>query len=212
MTSTATEKPNRQVRRKQKTREKLLVAANEIFLEKGVDNTTVTDIADRADVAYGTFYNYFKSVEDLVPVAVEEILLNHQLEVKELQSQHQDPAMRVAVGVHTLFRNVMSGPAIKWLTQKPTVMADELAKIVADDAMADIREGVESGDFQIPCDFTTLRTFVVWGVTGVLNEASKHPEQLQKFSDGMTQTYLRILGVNDVKAGKLVQSCAAQKT
>ncbi len=205
--TTATAKPNRQARRKELTRSKLLEAANVIFLDKGVENTTATDIAEAADVAYGTFYNYFKSVDDLVPVAVEEELRNHQVKVKALQNQYDDPAMRVTIGVNTLFKSVMATPAIKWLTQKPAIMADEVARVLAEDAMDDIRNGVDKGDFNIPFDFDTLRTFCIWGITGVLNDLSSKPELLQVVADNMTTIYLRILGISDVKAKKLIEAC-----
>lgn len=205
--TTAIAKPNRQARRKEQTRSKLLVAANVMFMDKGVESTTATDIAEAADVAYGTFYNYFKSVDDLVPVAVEEELKNHQIKVKELQNQYDDPAMRVTIGVNALFKSVIATPAIKWLTQKPSIMADEVARVLAEDAMDDIRNGVEKGDFNIPFDLNTLRTFCIWGITGVLNDLSSKPEQVQVMADNMTTIYLRILGLDDLKANKLIKAC-----
>ncbi len=44
---------------------KLLSAAFSLFVEKGVKNTTIQDIVDRAGVAKGTFYLYFKDKDDL---------------------------------------------------------------------------------------------------------------------------------------------------
>ena len=44
---------------------KLLSAAFSLFIEKGVKNTTIQDIVDRAGVAKGTFYLYFKDKDDL---------------------------------------------------------------------------------------------------------------------------------------------------
>ncbi|MEM8661047.1 MAG: TetR/AcrR family transcriptional regulator, partial [Pseudomonadota bacterium] len=68
--------PNRQARRKQRTRARLIKAANAVFLREGVDNASVTDITDEADLAYGTFYNYFNSVEEIVAASVEQVLLD----------------------------------------------------------------------------------------------------------------------------------------
>jgi AcrR family transcriptional regulator len=209
MTVEASEPANRQTRRKRQTRGKLLDAANKVFLLKSVEDTTVTDITEAADVAYGTFYNYFKTVGDLIPLLVEDILRKHNPEVMELQSEYDDPAMRVAIGVYSLFQRVMSDPAMKWLTQKPSIMADEISRIVAADAIDDIRRGVESGDFNTPCDYTTLQSFCVWGITGVLHDASHSPESSQKSADNMTLLYLRILGVEDTRAQSLVKSCSS---
>lgn len=47
------------------TKEKLFLAAKEIFSEKGFYETKVSDIVEKAGVAQGTFYIYFKSKEDI---------------------------------------------------------------------------------------------------------------------------------------------------
>lgn len=45
---------------REKTREKLLVAARHVFVEKGYHDAKIDDIAERAGVGKGTFYLYFK--------------------------------------------------------------------------------------------------------------------------------------------------------
>ncbi|WP_297487091.1 TetR/AcrR family transcriptional regulator [Thermococcus sp.] len=49
-----------------KTREKLVLAAMELFARKGFDKTTVDEIVAKAGIAKGTFYLYFKSKDDLI--------------------------------------------------------------------------------------------------------------------------------------------------
>jgi AcrR family transcriptional regulator len=58
--------PNRNERRKLKTKENLRNAAIETFLEVGYLNATVQDIMERADLGYGTFYQYYKSKQDVI--------------------------------------------------------------------------------------------------------------------------------------------------
>jgi AcrR family transcriptional regulator len=57
---------SRRERKKKETRQRLLSAAMELFREQGYTATTVEDITDRADVAKGTFFNYFPSKEALL--------------------------------------------------------------------------------------------------------------------------------------------------
>ncbi len=52
--------------KKLETRQALLEAAATLFREQGYDNTTIEAITERADVAKGTFFNYFPSKEDLL--------------------------------------------------------------------------------------------------------------------------------------------------
>ncbi|MFJ8097230.1 TetR/AcrR family transcriptional regulator [Streptomyces griseofuscus] len=56
----------RRARSKIKMKERLYTAALELFAEQGYDQTSVDEIAERADVARGTFFNHFPRKEDLI--------------------------------------------------------------------------------------------------------------------------------------------------
>ena len=52
-------------RNKRKTKEKILAAAMELFRENGLEGTTTKRISQKAGIAEGTLFNYFKTKEDL---------------------------------------------------------------------------------------------------------------------------------------------------
>lgn len=56
---------SRQERRRRETADRIVEAAAELFAEKGVVATTVTEICERADVARQTFFNHFATKQDL---------------------------------------------------------------------------------------------------------------------------------------------------
>ncbi|MFC5890641.1 helix-turn-helix domain-containing protein [Kitasatospora sp. CM 4170] len=56
----------RRERNKLKVKERLYDAAITLFAEQGYDETSIDEIAERADVARGTFFNYFQRKEDLL--------------------------------------------------------------------------------------------------------------------------------------------------
>ena len=58
---------SRRERKKMETRQRLMVAALQLFREHGYDDTTVEQIAAAADVAKGTFFNYFETKEAILP-------------------------------------------------------------------------------------------------------------------------------------------------
>jgi AcrR family transcriptional regulator len=52
--------PDRRAQRRAEGRQRVFEAAVELFVERGFDATTMDDIADRADVARATVFNYFQ--------------------------------------------------------------------------------------------------------------------------------------------------------
>lgn len=65
--------PSRRERKKDETRERITQAALDLFTERGFEATTVDDIAARADVAKGTFFNYFPRKEAVLDALPERI-------------------------------------------------------------------------------------------------------------------------------------------
>lgn len=57
--------PTRRELQKQERRNQLLDTARRLFAEKGMENTTIKDIADEAGVAQGLLYHYFPSKDEV---------------------------------------------------------------------------------------------------------------------------------------------------
>lgn len=53
------EQPDRRTRHRNRRRDQVYAAAIDLFIERGFDNATMDDIAERADVARATVFNYF---------------------------------------------------------------------------------------------------------------------------------------------------------
>ena len=68
-------------RKKQRTRERIIEAAFELFAERGYQATTLADIAGAADIAPRTFFSYFPSKESVVFHNFEGILASVQAAV-----------------------------------------------------------------------------------------------------------------------------------
>lgn len=66
--------PSRRERKKSATHEALLDSALALFAEKGFANTTIEDIAERADVAPRTFFRYFPNKVAVLQSATDEHL------------------------------------------------------------------------------------------------------------------------------------------
>jgi AcrR family transcriptional regulator len=67
---------SRHERQKAETKERLYRAALSLFAERGLAATTVEDITQAAGVAKGTFFNYFRTKEQVFSVLIETQLGN----------------------------------------------------------------------------------------------------------------------------------------
>jgi AcrR family transcriptional regulator len=97
-----TERENRWKRRSRETRDKLLNAAEEIFVHKGYDNATTREISARADLGAGTFYVHFRdkrAVYDALVRRANREMHNNWLEARKPQMSVEEKvvaALRVS--------------------------------------------------------------------------------------------------------------------
>jgi AcrR family transcriptional regulator len=60
--------------RSMKTRQKLLKAAKEVFIEEGFQKATISQIIKKANVGYGTAYVYFGGKDEILIVLMEDVM------------------------------------------------------------------------------------------------------------------------------------------
>lgn len=80
-------------------RNKLIAVAEEMFLMHGYDNTTISDIVNRLELAKGTFYYHFRSKEALLVAVSEKLLSDTQ---GDLQSAHDAKGEDVYARIKTM--------------------------------------------------------------------------------------------------------------
>lgn len=86
----------RRERKKLRTRALIQREALRLFLEKGFEATTIEEIAEAADIAPSTFFNYFPTKEDVV--------LQDDLDPVLLEAIHVEPA---GLGPIAMLRNAI---------------------------------------------------------------------------------------------------------
>lgn len=57
---------------KEETHQKILECAHQVFAEKGILGTRMSDVAEAAGVSHGTVFAHFTSQEDLISAVIEE--------------------------------------------------------------------------------------------------------------------------------------------
>lgn len=135
-------------RKKEMTRQAISNVATRLFIERGFDRVSVADIAQEADVARKTVFNYFPRKEDLVFDREEEAraLVREALAGRGRQAPvatFQALMRGLAESRHPLFR-VFDGPVRFWrmVAESPalTARACELQVTLADDLAAMLSE------------------------------------------------------------------------
>ena len=86
---------NRTTRRSRETKDKLLNAAEQIFLEKGYDNATTREISARADLGAGTFYVHFHDKREIFDALVRRS--NREMHRKWLKARSPDMSVEEQV-------------------------------------------------------------------------------------------------------------------
>lgn len=80
-----------------KTRDKLIEVARQLFVNKGVENTTMNDIANASDKGRRTIYTYFKNKKEIYNAVLEnesEQLVSKLRDIFELNISPSDKLMR----------------------------------------------------------------------------------------------------------------------
>lgn len=89
----------RSARRRRETRAKLMRAARGVMARKGIDATTLQEITDTADVAFGSFYNHFASKEAIVEALIAETIESFGDALDRIAEAVDDPAEVIAASV-----------------------------------------------------------------------------------------------------------------
>ena len=168
----------------------ILAVAERLFTEKGVDGTTMDDIAREAEYSKATLYVYFQSKEEIVGA----ILLNGMAMLKKRLRQAVDSAPGDwRADYHAVCRAIAGfyeenpaacdavmgfgavGDAEPGSTKELRHMSGEIFKVLADFLAA----GVRAGDIQMDDVMETVMLF--WAaISGMVHTAASGAEALPK--------------------------------
>lgn len=81
-------------------KQEILVAARELFVSKGYDQTSVSDILKIVDIAKGTFYYYFSSKEEVLEAIILDIVEEGARRAEEILKDKSIPlANRIVLAI-----------------------------------------------------------------------------------------------------------------
>ncbi|MFL0267427.1 TetR/AcrR family transcriptional regulator [Candidatus Clostridium radicumherbarum] len=81
---------NRRERKKEETRSSIIDTAVPLFKEKGFNQTSMEEIAEKSDVSKGTLYNYFPDKESILVGYFQSTIVNYGIGIKEAIADCED--------------------------------------------------------------------------------------------------------------------------
>jgi AcrR family transcriptional regulator len=136
-------------RRQARTRAALIAAAQRLFAAKGIEATAISEIAEEADIAVGSFYNYFETKEELLTALLASALTEQLEALSERQAAVDDPAEKISVAHRHLVGLAAEQPELAWLLVRFEVPHRVGQSTFAEAAREDIRAGIGAGRFTL---------------------------------------------------------------
>ena len=141
-----------------KTRDRSIEVARSLFARKGVENTTMNDIATASDKGRRTIYTYFKSKREIFNAVIEsetdDLLRNLRLIVAKPISPEQKLYEYVETRLETMREIVSRNGSLRAGFFRDVRKVDRARAVISKKEilllMSILHEGVECGDFDIP--------------------------------------------------------------
>jgi AcrR family transcriptional regulator len=192
---------SRVARKRLDARRRLIEAASSVIAERGVEGLRLRELADRADVGFGSFYTHFDSKDELVEAVVASLLGGLTQAIIERAAVLDDPA-RVAAEAHRQFvRLAYEDPSLARLIVQLD-RADALLETTTYPILAPLLEsGLASGRFsgvnvEVAVSFIVGATIAV--MRGIIDgRLGPHAEVAS------ARALLRVCGLSDAEAAAL---------
>ena len=187
-------------------KEQILNVSLSLFLEKGYDNTSISDILSNLDIARGTLYYHFESKEAIMDTIIERSIKNV---IEEAKSVVFRKGLTVQEKMFTLFSSTsmkrLSGRElmIDYLNQPQNALFHEkinrsfIQKIVP--LLGDIiKEGVEEGTFinAYPYESAEMILVMIIGFMDVYYD-NVDENDIKRRTERLLYNMERILGVKE---------------
>ena len=195
--------PDRNARRRARTRAALLGAARHLFAERGPEQTTIAEIAERADTAIGSFYNYFRTKEDLLAALLEETLSAQNRLMDSRRTGITDAAEAISVAHRHFVGLTLAQPEWAWLLVRLDVTHHLIDRALAATAMSDLGAGIRSGRFRVASPELALRASggAMLAVMHALLLGELGPEADSEHAEGV----LRSFGLDPEEAAEIAR-------
>ncbi len=203
--SLTSEALSRKEREKRARQQDILNAAQELFAAKGFRETTLDEIAQRAEFGKGTLYNYFGSKEDIFHALIDQLLGNSLAMAQECAASDADIQTKLTRYARSSMEYVRTNGELfhaiveelhRGRKSEPSRLQDVFnrSQTVANTIGTILRKGMDAGTIRQgnPTDFVTMLDDMIRGVASrqILMHGTLTPEELDRQADLIVSIFL----------------------
>ena len=191
----------RGARRRQRTRAKLLSAAQAVMARKGADATTIQEITEEADVGFGSFYNHFESKDAIVEAMMAQTMETFGNALDRISEAVTDPAEVLAASLRYGVERAINEPDWGWFLIHSGLSAHRMRTGLGVRMARDIRLGVESG--RLHADDLEATLLAVGGTVLSIMAARLLGELESEAPERAAILALKLLGIPNEEAAEI---------
>lgn len=142
-------RPRVGAQRRGRTRARLVQGALQVFAERGIDASVIDDLIRTAGVSRGTFYNYFRTNDDLLSAVSSSLSDELMRLVDPVVREETDPAARIGTGIRLFFEVFRANPQLSAFVARGGMRVLSGNNLVSEYLPRDLRDGIREGRFTI---------------------------------------------------------------
>lgn len=189
--------------KRQKMRRKLIECALVVFSRKGVDAAVIDEVIALAEVSRGTFYNYFKSNDELLAAVVQDMGSELFWLIEQVVGEAKNPLERISSAIRLTLRTARSYPQFGNFFLRSNVTANPSDSLAHQFLMRDLGAAAAAGKLKYAPSAVLLDMIVgaaLGGTQAILSRADAPPD----YAEQLVFHVLLGLGLSPASAQKLV--------
>jgi AcrR family transcriptional regulator len=187
------------LRKREKTRMRLLEAAARVLGEAGDRSPTTEDFIQAAAVARGTFYNYYTTSKELTDDLWRWYGQSPFVEIHQACRAIQDPAERLCMEARVVLMRASHSPAWGWLVFRLSATGQTVNADLLGYPRPDLALGLNQGRFAFD-NLDCATDLVVGAIRTALRALLLGEREGEDYASGVLALVLRALGISAEEA------------
>ncbi|REK76424.1 TetR/AcrR family transcriptional regulator [Paenibacillus paeoniae] len=187
-------------------RREIAAIAEQLFLEKGYEDTSITDILEAAGLSKGGFYHYFGTKEEIILECIQHIAEELSALAEEILSGEQLDAIDKCFTFMSIRDDILQGKqeiiGIMKVVSMHEVYQNKLIELLVDTFSGPyahlIEQGNREGLFQSAFPMETARLIMRLIIPGALKEPSSNRDMVQNEEKALNHLIIRTLGITQL--------------